>query len=73
MIMSNNDILEAFCKLAERLQVFLSCFTGIGMIQEMLTPAAIIAQELNINVSQAETAIRLLDDGATVPFYCTLS
>lgn len=38
------------------------------MTQEMLAPAAIIAQELNVKVSQVETAIRLLDDGATVPF-----
>lgn len=38
------------------------------MTQEMLAPAAVIAQELKVNVSQVETAIRLLDDGATVPF-----
>ena len=38
------------------------------MTQEMLTSAAIIAQELKIKVAQAETAIRLLDEGATVPF-----
>jgi uncharacterized protein len=38
------------------------------MTQEMLVPAATIAQELNVKVSQVETAIRLLDDGATVPF-----
>ena len=38
------------------------------MIQEMLTSASIIAQELKIKVAQAETAIRLLDEGATVPF-----
>ena len=38
------------------------------MTQEMLTTAAVIAQELNAKVSQVETAIRLLDDGATVPF-----
>ncbi len=30
--------------------------------------AAIIAQQLKINVSQVETAITLLDEGATVPF-----
>ena len=38
------------------------------MTQEMLAVAAMIAQELNAKVSQVETAIRLLDDGATVPF-----
>lgn len=38
------------------------------MIQEKLESAAIIAQELKIKVSQVETAIRLLDEGATVPF-----
>lgn len=38
------------------------------MIQEMQTAATIIAQELKIKVSQVETAIRLLDEGATVPF-----
>lgn len=38
------------------------------MTQEMLAPAATIAQELKVKVSQVETAIRLLDDGATVPF-----
>lgn len=38
------------------------------MAQEMLASAAIIAQELKIKVSQAETAIALLDEGATVPF-----
>lgn len=38
------------------------------MTQEMLASATIIAQELNVNVSQVETAIRLLDEGATVPF-----
>lgn len=38
------------------------------MSQERLASAAIIAQELKIKVSQAETAIRLLDEGATVPF-----
>lgn len=34
----------------------------------MLTPAAIIAQELKVKISQVETAIHLLDEGATVPF-----
>lgn len=38
------------------------------MTQEMLTSAAIMAQELNVKVSQVETTIRLLDEGATVPF-----
>ncbi len=39
------------------------------MAQEMLTSAAaIIAQELKVKVSQVDTAIRLLDEGATVPF-----
>lgn len=38
------------------------------MAQVMLTSAAIIAQELKVNVSQVETAIRLLDEEATVPF-----
>lgn len=38
------------------------------MTQEMLATAAILAQELKVKVSQIETAIRLLDDGATVPF-----
>lgn len=38
------------------------------MTQEMLTSAAIIAQELKVKVSQVETAIGLLDEGATVPF-----
>lgn len=37
------------------------------MSQEMST-AATIAQELKVKVSQVETAIRLLDEGATVPF-----
>lgn len=37
-------------------------------MQEMLTSAAIIAQELKVKVSQIETAIHLLDEGATVPF-----
>lgn len=34
----------------------------------MLSSAAIIAQELKVKVSQVDTAIRLLDEGATVPF-----
>ncbi|MCL4419476.1 RNA-binding transcriptional accessory protein, partial [Patescibacteria group bacterium] len=38
------------------------------MTQEILATAAIIAQELKVKVLQVETAIRLLDDGATVPF-----
>lgn len=38
------------------------------MAQEIQASAIIIAQELKVKVSQVETAIRLLDDGATVPF-----
>ncbi len=38
------------------------------MAQEKLTSAAIIAQELKVKVTQVETAIHLLDEGATVPF-----
>ncbi|KTC76947.1 Tex family protein [Legionella brunensis] len=38
------------------------------MTQEILVAATIIAQELKVKVSQVEAAIRLLDDGATVPF-----
>jgi protein Tex len=38
------------------------------MSQEKLTSAAIIAQELKVKVAQVDTAIRLLDEGATVPF-----
>lgn len=38
------------------------------MVQEKLASAATIAQELKVKVSQVETAIRLLDEGATVPF-----
>ncbi|RUR13818.1 Tex family protein [Legionella sp. km772] len=38
------------------------------MTQAMLTSAAIIAQELKVKVSQVETTISLLDEGATVPF-----
>ena len=39
-----------------------------GMTQEIQASAITIAEELKIKVSQVETAIRLLDDGATVPF-----
>lgn len=38
------------------------------MTQEILASATIIAQELKVKVSQVEAAIRLLDEGATVPF-----
>ncbi len=38
------------------------------MTQEMLTSSAIIAQELKVKLSQVETTIKLLDEGATVPF-----
>ncbi|TAL64555.1 MAG: RNA-binding transcriptional accessory protein [Legionella sp.] len=38
------------------------------MTQDMLVAATIIAQELKVKVSQVETAIRFLDEGATVPF-----
>lgn len=38
------------------------------MSQEMSTPAVTIANELRVKTSQVEAAIRLLDDGATVPF-----
>jgi len=38
------------------------------MTQEMLTTAAVIAKEIKAKVSQVETAIRLLDEGSTVPF-----
>jgi len=38
------------------------------MTQEMLSPAVKIAAELKVKVSQIEAAIRLLDEGATVPF-----
>lgn len=38
------------------------------MTQPILTPAAKIAQELKAKLSQVEAAIRLLDEGATVPF-----
>ncbi|WP_419419648.1 Tex family protein [Legionella sp. D16C41] len=38
------------------------------MAQEMMSAAEIIAQELKVKISQVEAAIRLLDEGATVPF-----
>lgn len=38
------------------------------MVQEMMSAAAIIAQELNVKESQVQTAIHLIDEGATVPF-----
>ena len=38
------------------------------MLQKMLTTAEKIAQELKIKVSQVESTMRLLDDGATIPF-----
>jgi len=38
------------------------------MTQKIATTAHKIAEELHIKFSQAETAIRLLDEGATVPF-----
>lgn len=38
------------------------------MVHEMLAPAAVIAKELQVSASQVEAAIRLLDEGATVPF-----
>lgn len=38
------------------------------MTQKMLATATMIANELKVKISQVETAIRLLDDGATVPF-----
>ncbi|MGQ3891611.1 Tex family protein [Legionella sp. CNM-4043-24] len=38
------------------------------MAQAIISAAAIIAQELKVKVSQVETTIRLLDEGATVPF-----
>ena len=38
------------------------------MVQQMMPIAAMIAQELNVKVAQVETAIGLLDEGATVPF-----
>ncbi|STX52820.1 transcriptional accessory protein [Legionella busanensis] len=38
------------------------------MAQEMISAAEIIAQELKVQIAQVEAAIRLLDEGATVPF-----
>ncbi|MFY7697573.1 MAG: Tex family protein [Legionella sp.] len=38
------------------------------MTQHTLTIEAVIAKELKVNVSQVESAIRLLDEGSTVPF-----
>jgi uncharacterized protein len=38
------------------------------MIQERPATAAIIAKELKVKVSQVEAAVRLLDEGATIPF-----
>ncbi|MFA5958970.1 MAG: Tex family protein [Tatlockia sp.] len=38
------------------------------MIQEIQAAATIIAQELKVNVAQVDAAIRLLDEGATIPF-----
>ncbi|HHT0603672.1 TPA: Tex family protein [Legionella anisa] len=38
------------------------------MTQEMLRLAAIIAQELKVKPAQVEAAIRLLNEGATIPF-----
>lgn len=38
------------------------------MTQDMLSTATAIARELNARVSQVDAAIRLLDEGATVPF-----
>ncbi|MFZ4076987.1 MAG: Tex family protein [Legionellaceae bacterium] len=38
------------------------------MGQEILTLATRVARELRVNVSQVNAAIRLLDEGATVPF-----
>lgn len=38
------------------------------MTQQMLATASVIANELNVKVTQVEAAIKLLDDGATVPF-----
>ncbi|CAM2870420.1 transcriptional accessory protein [Legionella steigerwaltii] len=38
------------------------------MTQEMLRLAAIIAQEIKVKPAQVEAAIRLLNEGATVPF-----
>ena len=38
------------------------------MTEEVLATATVVARELNVQVSQVQAAIRLLDDGATVPF-----
>ena len=38
------------------------------MTSVMLEAATVIAQELKVKLTQVETAIRLIDDGATVPF-----
>lgn len=38
------------------------------MAQEMLSAAEIIAQELQVKISQVQAAICLLDEGCTVPF-----
>ena len=38
------------------------------MNQDSLSTATVIARELKANVSQVDAAIRLLDEGATVPF-----
>ncbi|MBA3537938.1 MAG: RNA-binding transcriptional accessory protein [Tatlockia sp.] len=38
------------------------------MTQEIQASAITIAEELKVKISQVETAIKLLDDGATVPF-----
>ena len=48
--------------------LFFKRLEKIRMTQQMLTPAAVIAQALQIKPAQVEAAIRLLDDGATVPF-----
>lgn len=38
------------------------------MTQEVLSSVAIIAQELKVKIAQVETAVHLLNEGATVPF-----
>ncbi|MCX7117777.1 MAG: Tex family protein [Legionellales bacterium] len=38
------------------------------MVEKMLSTAAVIACELRVKASQVESAISLLDEGATVPF-----
>src|SRR3990167_7979454 len=40
----------------------------MDMTQEMLAVATVVAEELCVPVSQVNSAIALLDDGATVPF-----